>query len=82
MSFDQFSFDDKTGVSVDSFSTQSSLQHMSRRCIMNLSIKATRIVGLASTSLFCTASTCASVPFHRSVHMVLLDMIVPDLYIL
>jgi len=46
MSFDQRSFDDKTGVNADSFSAQPSLQHMSRRCIMSLSVKAARIVGL------------------------------------
>src|SRR5450432_39147 len=56
MSFDQRSFDDKTGVNADSFSAQSSMQHMSRRCIMSLSVKAASIVGLASGGLFCTAS--------------------------
>jgi hypothetical protein len=66
MSFDQFSFDDTIGVNVDSFSAQSSLQYMSRRCIMNLSIRAVRGVGLASGGLFSTASACASV-FNNSV---------------
>ncbi|MBA2394089.1 MAG: hypothetical protein H0V70_15275 [Ktedonobacteraceae bacterium] len=59
MSFDQFSFDAKIGVNGDSYPAQSSLQHMSRRCIMNLSIKAVRIVGLASGGLFCTACVSA-----------------------
>jgi hypothetical protein len=54
MSFDQRSFDDKIGVNADSFSAQPSLQHMSRRCIMSLSVKAASIVGLASSGLFCT----------------------------
>ncbi len=61
MSCDQLSFENKIGVSADSFSTQSALQHMSRRCIMNLSIQATRIAGLASSSLFCSTSVCASI---------------------
>lgn len=61
MSFDQLSFDDKTGVNADSFSAQSALQHMSRRCIMALSANASRVVGLASSGLFCTASACTSI---------------------
>jgi hypothetical protein len=61
MSFDQLSFDDKTGVNADSFSAQSALQHMSRRCIMALSANALRVIGLASSNLFCTASACTSV---------------------
>lgn len=62
MSCDHLTFENKIGVSADSFSTQSALQHMSRRCIMNLSIQATRIAGLASSGLFCTASVYASIP--------------------
>jgi hypothetical protein len=61
MSCDQLALENKIGVNADSFATQSALQHMSRRCIMNLSIQATRIAGLASSSLFCTSSACASI---------------------
>ncbi len=59
MSFNQFSFDTKIGVTAASYSAAPPLQHMSRRCIMNLSIKAVRIVGLASGGLFCTACVSA-----------------------
>ena len=61
MSYNQLALENKIGVSVDSFSAQSALQHMSRRCIMNLSIQATRIAGLASSSFFCTASAYVSI---------------------
>ena len=75
MSFEQLSFDHKTGVNVDSFSAQSSLQHMSRRCIMSLSVKAARIVGLASSGLFCTASACVSVESHPSYQLITLTLL-------
>ncbi len=61
MSYNQLALENKIGVSADSFSTQSALQHMSRRCIMNLNSQATRIAGLASSNFFCTASAWVSI---------------------
>jgi hypothetical protein len=76
MSFDQLSFDDKIGVNVDSFSSQSALQRMSRRCIMALSVKASRDIGMTFSGLFCTASACVSLesyPSHQLITLTLLS---------